>query len=162
MDELIVGDMEEIDFTQHFKEKMFDTFVFGDVLEHLQEPDTLLKKTRPFLNDDGFILASIPNVGYAGIIFDLLQGEFNYSKEGLLDRSHIRFFTKDEVYYLFERTGFYISNIDRVITERKLDLSIYRARRKDFRIQLNQISENQEPITKNEVERSNIIGEEIF
>jgi uncharacterized protein (DUF3084 family)/2-polyprenyl-3-methyl-5-hydroxy-6-metoxy-1,4-benzoquinol methylase len=117
VDQLVVGDMEKINLANHFEVKMFDTFIFGDVLEHLIEPDGLLRRARPFLKDDGFILASLPNVGYAGIIFDLLQGEFNYSKEGLLDRSHIRFFTKDEVYYLFERTGFYVSNLDRVIIE---------------------------------------------
>jgi 2-polyprenyl-3-methyl-5-hydroxy-6-metoxy-1,4-benzoquinol methylase len=117
VDQLIVGDMEAIDLSEHFKGKRFDTFIFADILEHLSEPDSFLKKARSFLNDDGFILASIPNVAYSGIVFDLLQGEFNYSKEGLLDRSHLRFFTKEEIYFLFERTGFYVSHLDRVMSE---------------------------------------------
>jgi 2-polyprenyl-3-methyl-5-hydroxy-6-metoxy-1,4-benzoquinol methylase len=115
--ELIIGDMEKIDFSKHLKNKKFDAFIFSDMIEHLQDPESLLKNVRALLKNDGYVLASIPNVAYAGVIFDLLRGEFNYSKTGLLDRSHLRFFTKNEIYYLFERTGYWISHVDRVISE---------------------------------------------
>ena len=115
--ELIIGDMEKMDFSIYLKNKKFDIFIFSDVIEHLQDPESLLKNVRSLLKNDGYVLASIPNVAYAGVIFDLLRGEFNYSKTGLLDRSHLRFFTKNEIYYLFERTGYWISHLDRVISE---------------------------------------------
>ena len=129
--ELFLEDIEKIEWADFVEEKMFDTLIFGDVLEHLLRPDGVLAKLRPFLKDDGFILASIPNVAYAAILFDLLQGEFKYAKRGLLDRDHIRFFAKDEIYFLFERTGYYVSHLDRVLirfpqyTEFHTDLSRY-------------------------------------
>ncbi|EFM39204.1 methyltransferase domain protein [[Eubacterium] yurii subsp. margaretiae ATCC 43715] len=72
----------------------FDYIVFADVLEHLYSPDKVLEQCKKVLKEDGLILISIPNVANYSIINQLLKGEFNYTEVGLLDNTHLRFFTK--------------------------------------------------------------------
>lgn len=71
----------------------YDAIVFGDVLEHLKDPWAVLRALSDYLADDGVVLACIPNVGHWTIIESLLRGQFQYTDAGLLDRTHLRFFT---------------------------------------------------------------------
>jgi GT2 family glycosyltransferase len=84
----------------------FDYIIFGDVLEHLAEPWSVLEKLYPYLTQDGKVLASIPNVGHYSVIRDLMKGRWNYTSKGLLDVTHLRFFTMESIYRLFTHTGF--------------------------------------------------------
>lgn len=72
----------------------FDFIVFADVLEHLQNPTALLKEYRNLLNPGGEIVISIPNVAHWSNRLGLLFGKWNYTDRGILDRTHLRFFTK--------------------------------------------------------------------
>lgn len=73
----------------------FDYIIFADILEHLIDPaDTIYEFTK-LLNPNGKILISLPNISHFDIIHGLLNDKFNYSKMGLLDNTHIRFFTKN-------------------------------------------------------------------
>lgn len=77
--------------------------MFPDVLEHLYNPEKVLNNIKKYLKDEGSILASIPNVMHYSIVKDLLQGNWSYQEAGILDRTHIRFFTKNEIIRMFER-----------------------------------------------------------
>ncbi len=72
----------------------FDYIIFADILEHLEEPYQILYNFSKKLNKNGKILISIPNIAHMDISKNLIERKFNYNKMGLLDNTHIRFFTK--------------------------------------------------------------------
>lgn len=80
-----------------YPDEHFDYIIFADVLEHLYDPWTVLKKMRKYIKEDGQILISIPNVMHYSLLRDLLNGRWTYTDAGLLDRTHIRFFTLHEL-----------------------------------------------------------------
>lgn len=73
----------------------FDYIIFSDVLEHLFDPADVLVFSLQFLKKNGKILISIPNIAHYDIIYGLLNDKFNYSDMGILDNTHLRFFTKN-------------------------------------------------------------------
>ncbi len=90
-----------------FKEDSFDLIICGDILEHLVNPLRLLKNAYTLLRDDGQIVVSLPNIRNWRILFDLVfLGNWEYKDEGILDRTHLRFFTKKTAYNLFQEAGF--------------------------------------------------------
>lgn len=98
--EVQVADIEE-EFLS-FEEGKFDYIILGDVLEHLRNPERVLQCCRKILKKDGRILASIPNLMHYSVFSQLLNGDFTYTDTGLLDRTHIHFFTYNEIMRLFE------------------------------------------------------------
>jgi hypothetical protein len=83
----------------------FDALVLGDVLEHFQDPWRVLTELRSFITPDGMCVACIPNVGHWSMVAELLQGKWRYADQGLLDKTHLRFFTLDTAVELFEKAG---------------------------------------------------------
>lgn len=84
----------------------FDYIVMGDVIEHLRDPWTALKRVKKLLKPGGKVIASIPNIMNAITIYEILAGKFEYTDAGVLDRTHLRFFTKAEIAKLFSQAGF--------------------------------------------------------
>ncbi len=103
---LIVADLENLDFSAALGEARFDAVIAADVLEHLRDPWTCLRRIREFIAPDGFLVVSIPNVAHAAVIAQLLLGRFPYTEQGLLDRTHLRFFSRHDVDDLLLSTGF--------------------------------------------------------
>lgn len=89
-------------------EEKFDYIIFGDVLEHLIDPYSLIRRLRDQLKDGGCILASIPNIMNAGVVYELLHGNFTYQGSGILDKTHLRFFTLKEIVKMFKERGYVI------------------------------------------------------
>lgn len=89
---------------ENWKEK-FDYIICGDVIEHLREPWAALRNIREMLKSDGHLIASIPNIAHISIIRDLLHGDWKYVSSGILDRTHLRFFTKNSINEMFESEG---------------------------------------------------------
>ena len=85
-----------------------DTVLMLDVIEHVYNPWELLKNLHPFLTADAQIVASIPNSFSVQLLEELASGNWNYGKDGLLDITHIRFFTLRSMYELFEQTGYVV------------------------------------------------------
>ena len=85
-----LADIETFEFP--YREE-FDFVLFADVLEHLNDPATVLKRTLPCLKKTGEVIISVPNVANFIIRIGLLLGRFEYSDRGILDRTHLRFFT---------------------------------------------------------------------
>jgi methionine biosynthesis protein MetW len=83
----------------------FDCITFADVLEHVTTPDTFLRKALQYLRPGGHVVVSIPNVAHWSVRFQLLRGNFNYTRTGLLDDTHVRLFTQDSVERLLAGAG---------------------------------------------------------
>ena len=107
---VIVGDAETIDYAAELAGEEFDVVLFADVLEHLKEPDDVLRRVRPFVAENGVVIASVPNIAHASVRLALLGGEFRYREWGLLDDTHLRFFTRASIQDLFEETGYVITH----------------------------------------------------
>lgn len=94
-----------------FEEK-FDYIIFGDVLEHLRDPQKIIWFCkRNLLKEHGHIIASIPNVMHISVMQQLLNGRFEYQDMGLLDRTHIHFFTYYEILLMFQEEGYTMEEI---------------------------------------------------
>ncbi len=84
----------------------FDCVVFNDVLEHMADPWAAMRRAVELLSPGGVIIASIPNVRFLRTVGDLvLRGRWTYTDAGVLDRSHLRFFTRDTAKELFTDSG---------------------------------------------------------
>lgn len=84
----------------------FDCVVFNDVLEHLEDPWSALRAGVDLLAPEGMVIASLPNVRYIRTVLDLvLRGDWRYTDTGILDRTHLRFFTRRTVVELFEHAS---------------------------------------------------------
>jgi O-antigen biosynthesis protein len=109
LDRLLVGDAEELDLEAELGGDRFDAILFADVLEHLRDPAALLRRVRPFVAEGGVVVASIPNVAHAAVRLALLGGSFRYREQGLLDETHLRFFTREGIQDLLESSGYLIT-----------------------------------------------------
>jgi 2-polyprenyl-3-methyl-5-hydroxy-6-metoxy-1,4-benzoquinol methylase len=109
LDHVYVGDIQS--FFSDFPNERFDVIVFGDVLEHIANPVAILEECRGFLNPNGHVVASIPNVAHLAIRTMLLEGRWDYSDLGILDKTHLRFFTRDSAIDMFSNAGYQVHQI---------------------------------------------------
>lgn len=86
-----------------------DYIIFADVLEHLHNPEKVLFESKRLLNKDGSIWISIPNISHNAVLIDLWNDEFKYRPIGLLDNTHIKFFTERSLYQMIDEAGFKIN-----------------------------------------------------
>jgi glycosyltransferase involved in cell wall biosynthesis/Flp pilus assembly protein TadD len=103
LDDALLGNIEQMDLP--FEDGYFDCITFGDVLEHLIEPQTVLRKLARVLAPDGVMVASIPNARFCQVVSMLAHGRWEYVDAGILDRTHLRFFTRIEMVKLFRDAG---------------------------------------------------------
>lgn len=109
-DEVIVTNVEGLgELKPH---RCFNAIIMADVLEHLKRPDILLIKLKPYLRPEGYVIASIPNIARLEIRLKLLFGKFEYQETGILDKTHLRFFTLNTAKNLFEKTGYKVIQVD--------------------------------------------------
>lgn len=111
----IIGDIEKYEWLEKYKEEKFDHIIFADVLEHLYNPQIVLAKCATLLNTEGSILISVPNIAHNSVVIDLLNNQFNYRDTGLLDDTHIRFFTYYSLKNMINQCDLIINNEDAVI-----------------------------------------------
>jgi 2-polyprenyl-3-methyl-5-hydroxy-6-metoxy-1,4-benzoquinol methylase len=116
---VIIGDVETLDLESELGEERFQAIIFADVLEHLRYPARTLQRIRPFLSESGAVVASIPNIAHGSVRLALLAGEFRYRDLGLLDKTHLRFFTREGVQDLFEESSYTVTTWRR----RRLDIA---------------------------------------
>jgi glycosyltransferase involved in cell wall biosynthesis/precorrin-6B methylase 2 len=100
---MVVGDVETIDVSGL---GTFDAIVLGDVLEHLKDPAATLIRMASLLKPNGKILISLPNIANIWVRLNLLFGRFNYTRVGILDEGHLRFFTLRTATQLANKCGF--------------------------------------------------------
>jgi 2-polyprenyl-3-methyl-5-hydroxy-6-metoxy-1,4-benzoquinol methylase len=111
---VIVGDVERLSLEEVFGKQRFDVILAGDFFEHLAHPLELLRELKRYLSEAGYVVASIPNVAHGSVRLSLLQGKFEYQDVGILDRTHLRFFTLESILHLFTDAGFAIIDVQRV------------------------------------------------
>jgi GT2 family glycosyltransferase/tetratricopeptide (TPR) repeat protein/2-polyprenyl-3-methyl-5-hydroxy-6-metoxy-1,4-benzoquinol methylase len=112
LDEVHIGDVEGK--LLPVLPESFDAVICGDVLEHLREPLDFLRRLRSCLRPGGVLIASVPNVRHHSVVRSLLEGNWTYEPAGLLDRTHLRFFTRREIEKLFLRAGFEVESLSTV------------------------------------------------
>lgn len=100
------GDIETLGWVKEFEGIRFDYILFADVLEHLKDSQAVLKATGDLLKEDGSVLLSVPNVAHNSIIYGLLNNHFDYAQYGLLDRTHLRFYTYYSLKELCGQAGY--------------------------------------------------------
>lgn len=105
LEQAVVGDLESMDVFSHFEAGSFDVIIFADVLEHLRDPVAALQKVIPLLSAGGSIVVSLPNVAHGSVRLALLEGRFEYRPLGLLDETHLRFFTRRSMEDLLRSAG---------------------------------------------------------
>lgn len=89
-----------------YPHEFFDFIIMADVLEHLENPWTVLERIRKYLKSDGKILASVPNVAHYSVVRNLVNGHWTYEEAGILDKTHLRYFTLSEINKMFLGAGY--------------------------------------------------------
>jgi len=105
VERVIIGNFDDGLLWKELEGEVFDAVLFGDVLEHLKEPLTTLLESIKHLDPLGSVVISVPNIAHADIKIALLKGTFPYADSGLLDRTHIHFFTKESLLELVKAAG---------------------------------------------------------
>ena len=110
----VVADLDRDNLGDLFAGNRYDYIVCADVLEHLKAPQNVLAQCKALLKPDGRLLTSVPNAGYCGLVAELIQGDFRYRPEGLLDRTHLRFFTRTSLKRFFDENGWATKTMDTI------------------------------------------------
>ena len=109
-----VADLEQVRLADLFPGNRYDIIICADVLEHLRDPGRIIDQLPALLKPAGRVLLSVPNVAYIGLIADLMAGDFQYRPEGLLDSTHVRFFTRNSLLSLLAQRGLSVTGLDTV------------------------------------------------
>jgi 2-polyprenyl-3-methyl-5-hydroxy-6-metoxy-1,4-benzoquinol methylase len=109
---MILGDLDQMDLVAELGKEEFDVVVAADVLEHLKDPLAVLNAVKKHLGPGGYIVLSVPNVAHGSVRLALLQGRFRYTDLGLLDRTHLRFFTRETIVQLLRDAGFAVGHLE--------------------------------------------------
>jgi len=110
IEEVVEADLNVTELVDLFPGREFDAIVFGDVLEHLLDPDAVLRSAVRLLAAGGAVIIGIPNVTHGSVRLALLQGRWDYRETGLLDRTHIRFFTRESVVQMVTDADLHITD----------------------------------------------------
>jgi len=110
-DSVLEMDIEAVDEDRLRESLPGDCWIFGDTLEHLRDPWALLGRIRNVIAADGCIVACIPNAQHWSVQARLNCGEFRYEESGLMDRTHLRWFTRETILEMFQQAGFRIEKL---------------------------------------------------
>ena len=112
---VVVGDLDAGTLWWELGGEQFDVITFGDVLEHLRDPLATLRAAARTLKASGFVTISVPNIAHGDVRIALLEGDFPYHETGLLDRTHVHFFTRSGIRTLIREAGLVPVETRRVI-----------------------------------------------
>ena len=118
LDKVLIGNAEQL--VDELPENYFDVMIFNDSLEHLVDPFLFLEKAKTKLKADGVLVASIPNVRHFRNLYQLIfKKQWRYVDSGILDRTHLRFFTCESIKNMFNDAGFSIIELKGIHGTRK-------------------------------------------
>ncbi|WP_298437627.1 glycosyltransferase [Ottowia sp.] len=120
-----VANLETCVLPELFSSGAYDIIVCADVLEHVRNADAVISACAGLLAPGGRLLLSIPNAGYAGLVAELMAGEFRYRQEGLLDETHVRFFTRSTLMRFLQSNDWIAERV--TVIKRQLPDSEFRA-----------------------------------
>lgn len=124
---VVVCDLDTADLGAEVGDDRFDVVLTADVLEHLRDPARVLSAAAGLLRPGGRVVASIPNVAHGSVRLALLHGDFRYADMGILDRTHLRFFTRETVEEVFAEAGLRIDHLDRTVVPVRVALEVAEA-----------------------------------
>lgn len=129
---VVEADLEDESWANNFSGESFDVIVLADVLEHLVDPGRVLDtiRKRDLLAENGVLVVSVPNASHESLLLSLLAGRFTYTDSGLLDRTHVRWFTRDSFKLLCEEHGYVVTATARTL--RTLPQTMQRGLMPDF------------------------------
>lgn len=104
LSEVIVGDVENLQLP--FPDEYFDILIMSEVIEHFRDPWSVLKKLRRHMKPGSLVMAGSPNVAHYSVILMLLKGRWDYTNAGIMDATHLRWFTPGTYKKLFQDSGF--------------------------------------------------------
>ncbi|HZQ68828.1 MAG TPA: class I SAM-dependent methyltransferase [Terriglobales bacterium] len=107
--EVVVGNVEQI--TLPWEERSFDAMILSEVMEHLLDPWAVLQKLRPLMKPGAVVFSSSPNVSHHSVLRMLMRGDWTLQDSGLMDRTHLRWFTPKSYRELFESTGYVVDSV---------------------------------------------------
>jgi methionine biosynthesis protein MetW len=111
LDNVVIGDATES--LNKMPDSRFDCVILFDVLEHMNDPESLLSALKTKLTVNGVVIASIPNIRYYRIFMQLvIHGNWDYKNQGVLDRTHLRFYTYKSIVKMFDKLGFEILRME--------------------------------------------------
>jgi len=110
LSQVIIGNIEEMDLP--LEENSIDALILSEVLEHLVDPWRVLIKLKRYLKPGAIVFASSPNVSHYRIIRMIIKGEWNLTDHGVMDRTHLRWFTPKSFADMFEDTGYKIVKVE--------------------------------------------------
>jgi 2-polyprenyl-3-methyl-5-hydroxy-6-metoxy-1,4-benzoquinol methylase len=116
-EQVFVVDLNTWEWTGALTTK-FNTVLFGDVLEQLIDPERVLRDAAHLLNPDGRVIVCLPNVAHWTIRLELLRGKFLYTETGILDGTHLRFYTPQTAREMIQRAGYEIIRTQAIIAGR--------------------------------------------
>lgn len=116
-DAVITADLDREALPDLIADRDFDVVLMGDVLEHLRDPLTVLQEAAQLLQPEGFAVVSLPNVAFVDVRMSLLDGDWTYHSDGLLDETHLRFFTRRTLFELSENAGLVVTELRRVLKD---------------------------------------------
>jgi SAM-dependent methyltransferase len=120
--ETLVMDIEDADDAFWKKHADRDCWIFGDCLEHLRDPWNILRKVHQAMPSGASIAACIPNAQHWSLQARLSIGDLRYEESGLLDKTHLRFFTRQTILEMFDSTGFMVTEcVPRIFPEPRRD-----------------------------------------
>ena len=109
--EVLIRDLDWLSLSEDLRGRTFDVIVASDVLEHTKRPELVLAQLHSLLAPNGFVIVSLPHIAHGDVRLALLSGQFPYSDRGLLDKTHLRFFTRTTILELFSSAGFKVDEL---------------------------------------------------
>jgi 2-polyprenyl-3-methyl-5-hydroxy-6-metoxy-1,4-benzoquinol methylase len=128
LDRVVCAGVDDVDPARDMPDERISTVLLLDVLEHLYDPWRALQRIHGWLAPQTRVIASLPNIRNLATLSELAGGHFEYAENGVLDVTHVRFFTRASLRDLFEQTGFEVRRItpltqpaavDRVVVHRR-------------------------------------------
>lgn len=141
IDQVLCQKFEDVDFDKAgIAHHSIDTVVIADVLEHLYNPWQLMTGLRRLLSPDAQIIISIPNTRHLGLMKALIDdGQWSYAEKGLLDITHIRFFTLREMATFLEQTGYRVEHVNYFLDRRLEDFYAQNHDKAEINVQLGRV-----------------------
>lgn len=111
LDLLVEGDLARVPLP--FSPASFDAIIFADVLEHVADPESAMRRYLPLLAPSGRVVVSVPNMRFYTVLLRLLLDRWEYAESGVRDRTHLRIFTRRSVLALHDAVGLRVERVQR-------------------------------------------------
>ncbi len=111
LEDIFINDVKDID-KLNLKKHFFDYILLLDVIEHISEIDPIIDALKKYLSKNGRLIISTPNIAHISVRLGLFKGQFNYTQTGILDRTHVHFYTRQTLLELLKKHRYGVELLD--------------------------------------------------